>query len=253
MNNLYLNFHTLIFNIVFTMVLILPSQGQNSNLKTDYYNWFDEIISTSNTGLFKGTEYFERFKSTNERHQYFNTDNFSMGSVVFDGHYYFNIPLKYDVFDEKLLIKDPNTLNAPIIELEKNKISEFTIDNHKFINILISENHKNEVTGFFEILYVVDSLKLYKKYQKEIIRKTDEKVISYQFKDRFLHVVGFKDAHYKVKKSNELNAVFTNYKKDIKQLSIKHKAIRKSDPDSYMLIILKELYNIINTNTSLVK
>ena len=257
MNNLYTNFHTLIFSLAFTISLTTPSESQNNTAKSDYYNWFDKVISKSNTGLFKGTEYFERFKSINERHQYFSTDNFSLGSVVFDGQSYFNIPLKYDVFDGKLLIQDLNTLNAPIIELEKNEISEFTIDNHKFINILTNKNDKNndknKVTGFFEILYEVDSLKLYKKYEKEIIRNTDEKVISYQFKDRFSHVVSYKNANYKVKKANELNGIFTDYKKDIKQLSKKHKAIRKSDPDTYMLAILKELHIIINTNTSLAK
>jgi hypothetical protein len=137
--------------------------------------------------------------------------------------------------------------------LEIDKIIEFTINNHKFINILTNENDKNTFKGFFEILYESDSLRLYKKHQKEIIRKTDEKIVTYQFKDKFSHVVSYKNLNYKLKKTNDLNTIFTNYKKEIKQLSKKHNAIRKSDPDNYMLAILKELHTIINTNNSLVK
>ena len=253
MNNLFTNPCTLISSIVFCLSLTSPLESQNNALKADYYNWFDEVIGKSNTGLLKGTEYFERYRSINGRHQYFNTDDFNAGSVIFDGQHYFNIPLKYDVFEEKLLTKDPNALNAPIIVLEIDKIIEFTINNHKFINILNNENDKNTFKGFFEILYESDSLRLYKKHQKEIIRKTDEKIVSYQFKDRFLHIVNYKNFNYKLKKANDLNSIFTDFKKDIKHLSIKHKAIRKSDPDNYMLAILKELYTIINTNNSLVK
>lgn len=253
MNNLFTNHYTLISSIVFCLSLTSTLESQNNALKADYYNWFDEVIGKSNTGLLKGTEYFERYRSINGRHQYFNTDDFNIGSVIFDGQHYFNIPLKYDVFEEKLLTKDPNTLNAPLIELEIDKISEFTIKNHKFINILTNKIDKNIFTGFFEILYESDSLRLYKKHQKEIIRKTDEKIVTYQFKDKFSHVVSYKNLNYKLKKSNDLNTIFTNYKQEIKQLSKKHNAIRKSDPDNYMLGILKELHTIINTDTSLVK
>lgn len=222
--------------------------------KTDYYNWFDDIITKTNSGVFNGTEYFERFKGINERHQFFKTSSFSNGSIVFNGQLYFNIPLKYDVFDEKLLIKDPNTLNAPVIELDKNKISAFTINSHKFIHIF--HNEKSEVSGFFEILLEKEMLSLYKRHLKEKIRKSDEKVeylykqvAYYEFKDKYMHIVSYMGVHYIVKKSNDLNAIFIDYKTQLKTFSKKYKTIRKSDPDAYMKAILTDLHAIMITKT----
>ena len=189
--------------------------------KADYYNWFDEIVTKTNSGVFKGTEYFERFNRINERHQYFKTSSFSNGSVVYNGQLYFNIPLKYDVFDDKLLIKDPNTLNAPVIELDKNKISSFIINSHKFIHV--HHNEKSEVSGFLEILLEKEMLSLYKKHLKKNIRKSDEKVeylykqvAYYEFKDKYVHIISYKGVHYKVKKANDLNAIFIDYKTQLK-------------------------------------
>ncbi len=248
------NYHILIVSTCLSIALPTSLESQNDTMKTDYYNWFDEIVGKSNSGIFKGIEYFERFKRINDRHQYFKTYNFRNGSVVFDGQYYFNIPLKYDVFDEKLLIKDPNTLNAPIIALDNSNISEFTIDSHKFIQV--PRNEKNEISGFFEILLEKDSLSLYKKHLKEIIKKSDEKVAyldkqvaSYQFKDKHVYIVSYKDIHYKVKKASDLSVIFIDHKTEIKTISKKYKAIRKSDPDGYMNAILTDLHTIITTKT----
>ena len=143
MKKLITNLHILIIITSLSIVIPISLESQKDMSKADYYNWFDDIVTKTNSGVFKGTEYFERFNRINERHQYFKTSSFSNGSVVYNGQLYFNIPLKYDVFDDKLLIKDPNTLNAPVIELDKNKISSFIINGHKFIHVF--HNEKSEV------------------------------------------------------------------------------------------------------------
>lgn len=242
------------------MVLPLSLESQNNQTNPDTYNWFDEIVGTTNSGIFEGTQYFERYKRIKERHQFFKTYTFSTGSVVYNDQSYFDILVKYDVFDEKLLVQDLNTLNAPVVELDKNKISEFEIGNHKFIHLNRDQKSKNEVSGYFEILLKKETFGLYKKHLKEIIRKSDEKVdyldkqvASYQFKDKQMHFVHYNETYYKVKKANDLNAIFLNLKTEIKSFSKKYKTLRKSDPDGYIMSILEDLNAVMSANNQSVQ
>ena len=116
------------------------------------------------------------------------------------------------------------------------------------------------MSGFLEILLEKEILSLYKRHLKKNIRKSDEKVeylykqvAYYEFKDKYVHIVSYKGVHYKVKKANELNAIFIDYKTQLKTFSNKYKNIKKSDPDGYMKAILTDLNAIMITKTILAK
>lgn len=208
------------------------------------------MIGNTNSGIFKGTVYVERYIVLNERHKFFKKPNFIVGSVEYDGQPYFNIHLKYDLFDDELLVGNLDLIGSPVIQLDKDKITQFIIDEHKFENIHVTENKNNSLSGFFEVLIKNDVMILYKRHGKKIIRKANKKIRYYEFKDNNLYYVYYNDSYFRLKKINDLNAIFPNYKTQLKNIYARYKSIRKTHPDTYMKSILMDLYSVMFSNNN---
>jgi len=212
--------------------------GQDSEGERGKYQWFDDIIGETNSGIFKGILYENEYRVINERHQFFESKDFKPGSVVYYGQQYFDVSLKYDMYLDNLLGINYELANEPAMVFDKNGVDKFSIGNTHFENI--SHRIASEDAGFFEVLLKNDSLKLYKKYQKKIFKRTDEQVIYYEFKDGYSYLLYLYDSYYPFKKVKELNRIFPKYRKELKLISKKHSALKKSNTDDYAKMVLKD-------------
>jgi len=232
--------------------IFLPSivHSQEKPTITSYYNLFDQLIGKTNSGVFNGIVYVEQYKVINERHKFFSAPNFTNGSVVYDKQPYFNLLLKYDLFDDELLTNNLERIGSPIIQLDKEKITDFTIEDHRFINIDFNIKNNESLSGFFEVLLKNDSLTLYKRHEKKIIRKANKKIRYFEFKDNNSYYIHYNNTYNLLNKTKDFNAIFPNYKTQLKNVFGRYKSIRKEDADSYMISIIKELFIIMKSNNN---
>jgi hypothetical protein len=232
---------------LFCVVLPSPIFGQVPKDNPSTYIWFDGMIGQTNSGIFEGVAYAEEFRVINEKHQFFKEPYFVLGSVVYDGQSYFDVALRYDVYNDQLSIKNKKLGRLPIMVLDKEKVVGFNIGQHQFKH-LSSKEARGNITGFFEVLMKKDSLTLFKKHRKKPFKRTDEEVLYYEFKDNYTYHLKWGPDFYVLNKASDLNGIFPKYRKEVKALRNRYASLRKSSPDTYMNSILSDLSALISTD-----
>ena len=193
----------------------------------------DQIIGQENTGLYNGTKYIELYRTINERHKFFKSSEFLLGSLVYSGQYYSNVNLKYDLDADDLLLDISYIRKFPILKLYKSRISEFSLDGKEFINI---GTHTSDITkGFHEVLWNSDDLKLLKKHKKEKLKRFSTKLVHYEFFDENSYFFEYKNVFYPLNKRGDLLKVFPEFRKEINQLYNK-RLVKINPKDNYILI-----------------
>lgn len=101
--------------------------------------------------LYNGSKYLPPEHEL-EEHPYFISPDWLDGSVYYDGEYFSNVPLMYDLFNQMLITEHGASGHA--MRLVEEKIKYFTIDSHYFERI-INDSVGNSLpeTGFYEVLY----------------------------------------------------------------------------------------------------
>ncbi len=129
-------------------------------------------------GLYNGIYYKEYVLHQNDEGQpYFETDQWVEGELFYNGVHYENIPLLYDVVNDKIIID-----HSVKLELISEKIKYFVIQEHRFV--LLTANANSPIhTGFFELVYDGQS-KLYAKWQKKRIEVIASRELQVRYEDQ---------------------------------------------------------------------
>ncbi len=158
-----------IFIVVFLSFSLYTSRlNCQTNIENqNYYTWFDQVVGIENTNLFNGTRYFKKYRTEDGMHEFFKDDAFVLGSVTFDGQNYFNIPLKYDIYEDEIIANLKSTYGQTILRLNKAFISKFLIYNEQFMFISV-KNKEVYLNGFYEDAYSDNHISLYIQHNKEL-------------------------------------------------------------------------------------
>lgn len=229
------------FALFWTLSFLIPmnTNGQDYGAGKGKYQWFDDILGDTNSGIFKGILYVNEYRVVNDRHQFFESEDFKSGSVVYYGQEYFGVFLKYDVYLDNLIGVNYELANEPAMVFDKNGVAKFSIGNNNFEKV--SNEAISEEAGFFEVLLRDKSLTLYKKHGKKLFKRTDEQLIYYEFKDNFSYFLEMNSTFRSFKKAKELQRIFPEHKKRIKESLQLRSSLRKSSHDDYVKKVLLDI------------
>ena len=228
--------------VILLFFLNYPLFGQQS-ADAEPYKWYDQLIGQTNSGVFKGIRYTNEYRTINEKHQFFKTIDFRTGSVGFNGQDYFELLLRYDVYLDELLVVNDALPNKPILVLDKEGVTNFTLDGHSFDYLQVNSSEEID-SGFYEVLFNLNSCLLYKKYRQKIYKRTDAQNLYYEFKDSHSYVLYSGGKYFAFKKTKELNRVFPQYKKNLRLIEKEHDSLEKSDTDEYIQAVLTDLLSL---------
>lgn len=227
-------------------MLLLNNQLLNAQEARDSiiaYTWFDSMIGQENTGLFDGIEYIEEHVTINDKQKFLGSVLFLPGSVVYRNEPYYNIELKYNVFDDLLLVKNRR---GEAIELHKNRIKRFEIAGKTFENI--RDTLEGNASGFYEVLLDTPQIELLKKHRKKRSKFLDRAFTYYEFTDGTPLYVIFNNGDYSpVNSRREVIRAFPQKAAQIRDFYRSHRAIAEMDRDQFMLQLLREL-NVASKN-----
>lgn len=248
MKNTYSLFFLSLILIVLTRYSSQAQQLQAQQEQAAYLNWFDKQVGLENTVLYEGIVYREMYRTINDKVKFYKTGEWLSGSVVYAGQLFSNLRLKYDVFEDQLLIKKLDRLGGGPMLLFKDKVSSFIIDGTEFVNI---NNPKidRSFNGYFELLWSNDIRLLAKHRKNDFIRK-DRSASYYEFIDRdkeYMLEVG--NNHYPINKKRDLQQLFPDLKKDIDSFYQKNKRLRSRDIDAFMISLVQTLEDQMNRGT----
>lgn len=184
--------------------------------ESDYHNWFDSITGIENSEPHQGVIYVDRHRTKGKKTKFFPKPDFVLGSIVFDGQPYFDLNLKYDVYDDELLMRVDRLLGGSILQLYKTKIDRFSIGGHDFIKI----DGSKLKSGFYEISVEKPFFSLLKKHRKNPIEQLGKKLIFYDFEDGnkecFLY---YRQNYHPIKKVSDLVGLFPEYEEQLKSFN----------------------------------
>ena len=201
------------------------SNGQPANDSTFYTNALNNVKANYFTAVkekahvYNGIEY--DYFGSKAKGSPFLIDTMHMGSVFYDGILYEGVPLRYDMVNDLLLLKylrDNNTL-----QLIKNKVNYFTIQQHTFINVAENNQNKNEDFGFYELLYKTKSMLVLAKRVKKLLETTNPEDKGGTFVQYDQYFIYRDDKFFPVSTANELVDILKDKSGEVKKFIKTHK------------------------------
>jgi hypothetical protein len=233
----------LITFLVTTVAFTKAQENKKENLEI-----FDEIIGPENTKLYNGKRYYNIYKSTLDNHNFFKQPNYHKGNVFYDGQYFINVDLKYDVFTDKLIYKPTGEKSFLNIELIENKIDSFSFYKHKFINSAVLEQNKGLVSGLLEVIYTSPTIKLYAKRRKTVTERIKQTQLTHIFYKADRYYLLYNNVLYEIDASKDLRKIFLSLSKDIKKGAKANKRKFKNDDEGLYLYLINLINFKLNTN-----
>jgi len=222
-------------------------QGQDE--RTDKYAWFDNMIGQTNSGVFKGVVYDKEFRVINDKHQFFQDSDFIIGDVVINQQSYLGLQLRYDVYHDQLVVDNFEVIGPSEMILDKNKVSAFQLGKHVFEKVNALNIKGTRLSGFVEVLVSTDMLILLKKHKKKILKKTEDDIVFFEFKDLQQYFVRNDNEYYPIKKSTDLIALFPEHKRSLKQIHDEHALLKKTDTDRYFEAIVLDFAEVLRSTS----
>jgi hypothetical protein len=145
---------------------------------------------------------------------YFPSDQFTRGSVVYNGIFYDSVTLKYDDLQQFLILLKDGYEMAMINE----RVSSFDIGGNTFLRLMADSAHSGiPATGFYQLLYDGPSsvIKRTTKYIREETFATDG-VPRYMVTDE-AYYIRRGQIFMRVKTVESLPNIFSDHKKELKR------------------------------------
>lgn len=222
-----------------------PLPAQEVQDSTAAFKWFDAVVGVENTGLLNGIEYIEQHVSVNDRQKFLGSVLFTRGSVVYNGQPFYDVEMKYNVYDDVLLLRGIG--NKPL-QLHKSRVREFSINGLHFLNI--REDSTAAVNGFHEVILDTDTLTLLKKHTKKRKKYLDRSFTYFEFEeDTPRYAFGYKGVYHPANSRREVINAFPDHAPDIRKFYREERSRAKSNPDLFMTNLSKRLNQLTSSNT----
>ena len=217
---------------------LLTSQSQVQEV--DGYLWFDSMVDAKSTNLYNGVIEVEQYRMTKGNDKFYQTRSFQLGTLYYDGQPYHFVQLKYDLYEDVLLINGGNTLR-----LENDRVDRFFIGDVEFVKLEPKGTQNLNTEGFFELLMDTPEYKFYKKHRKTKTDRLGDRLIYHDFSDDHRYLILYQNEYYRVGNKNDIIDIFPSYEAQLNEHSRKSSgAISQED---YMLFLLERVNELVAT------
>ncbi len=233
----------------FLFLGILCSHAQELNTKSEKLTFFDSLVGLQSTKLYNGNRYYDLYKISEDNHNFFNSPEYVKGDLIYDNEPFYNIDIKYDAFKDVLVSKLNDEKSFVNLELIKQKVKQFTINTHHFINVDYILKSK-DLSGFAEQIIANNNFTFLIKRKKEVRERIKGEKLVYIFYETNLYFLYLKGKVYKIKSYKSLRKRFPDYEDAINVYYESNRLLAKSNTYEFMVGLSKRLDETI-TNSSL--
>lgn len=142
--------------------------------------------------LYNGKQYFV-YDSREVEHQFFLTEQWTMGSVFYDGQQFKQVPLLYDIVKDQLVARYRHGFGD--VTLQSPKVRSFILAGHNFMRVEADTGRVEGLrTGFYDQLYTGKTKVLARRRKERLPQLSETKItIEFPVKDQ-LYI--YKDGEY---------------------------------------------------------
>ncbi|MGB7842295.1 MAG: hypothetical protein WBL21_05860 [Salinimicrobium sp.] len=216
-----------------------------SGVLKEAYTGFDATIGIQNTEIFTGLEYIEEHRMINEKDKFFGENRFRPGTVFYNGEPYFNIPIKYNIFNDVLLVQLPNQRGKSEFKLLPNRLQGFGLDSHYFVNVWDKDN---DFSGIYELIFRSHHIKVLKKYRLNMNKVSGRQLVHYEFEpERPKYYFSIDGNYFKLNRENLLRS-FPDNRSFIRKSYHKFKKREREQKDEVLAMMFENLFKLSNEN-----
>lgn len=214
--------------------------------QTDDFAAYDNATGKLNAAIYNGPIYINPYRLDQNTHQYFGDNTFRKGSVIYNNQPYLVDGLKYDSYQNKLILQSIGDYNNIAIDLIVGKILAFSIENKNFVRLDSVGSSSLSKNQFFEEIVVNPNTKIYvrqHKTRKEIFKGD-------LIMDRFTpanEYYLFTDGKFvTINSKRDAIAAFPDLKRKINDYAAGNRQLSKSDRSTYMENLLRYIGTLKN-------
>ncbi|PRX54697.1 hypothetical protein [Flagellimonas meridianipacifica] len=231
----------------FSLFLGFLVVAQNNKTEViEGYVAFDAVVGIENTDLSQGVLYLEKYRTINDKKQFFKSSDFEKGDIWYKGQPYYEKPLKYDAHHDQILvqIQSQSTGQRATLQLFKSEIDSFNLLEHRFIHLNPSKENESLTAGFYESLYQKEELRLFVRHSKNRVQLKGKSFVYYEFPEfKKQYLLSSNKEFYSLNSKKEILEAFKIDKKDLnpiyKELKRKYK-----DQNKFMVELVKQIGSI---------
>ncbi|MBZ9779495.1 hypothetical protein LB452_11240 [Psychroflexus sp. CAK8W] len=234
------------YSILLILFISLTSFGQSYS-NTEIYSWYDTQTGIQNSKLLRGVEYIEEHRMINENHKFLESNEFQKGVLVYDGQLFNEVTLKFNIYDDILLIYLQYEQRNLFFELFSDKVNNFQLHGHEFS--YIKTDNDSSILGFYEIISEEGDFKIFKKHIKDRTERRDKRLAYFEFyAAKPAYVFEYNGEFYDLNKRRDLFSRFPDRKKEIKDFYRDFKKQSRNNPDEFMERLAEKM-SILLSNT----
>ncbi len=205
------------------MIFSLGCFSQNKNL----VKLNDSLVGNENLAYYNGVAYYNKYQNTSRNTSQFLENKYNKGILQYNNQTYYDVNMKYDVFEDLLLFK-PTSQLAIETSFITAQVDYFTIKNRKFKKLeTITDSIKN--VGYFEENEINEKSTLYIKHKKteKVDSRSDN--LSYVFYDYKIYYLFYNNKLEEISSKNSIIHLFPNLKKEIKKFYKENQNLKETN------------------------
>lgn len=194
---------------------------------------YEDFISI-HSGLINGSEYSEP-PLNDERFPFYKQVDWMSGEVTYNNERYTDVSMMYDLLSDNLIAENP--VNGQEIQLVKARVSAFTLDGDRFVNIRSQHLAGLPEEGFYQLLYDGKSTVMVK-HLKIFEEKIEDRLVVFYYKEKRRIYVRIGDSYVKVSRKGDLLKLFGEKKDEVRSYMRKNKVkISRQNPSSFSALV----------------
>lgn len=223
------------FSISFASVAVSQTLKQDSTLspieKTEAF--FNTYIKQQSR-LLNGPAFPGYGSSVQGSANFQDLTTFSKGDVIYDGIRFNNIPLMYDLYEDKVIsLVTPSAMFCLISE----KVSDFYLNNHHFKYINVLDTTTSIIRpGFFDVIYDGNA-KILAKRVKKVQLTTNSQNLGYYFVPKTTYYLVRNDKYEVISGESSFMNLFKDKKNELKKHLKENKIKFKKQPEEAMILL----------------
>lgn len=207
-------------------------------------NQHDMVIGKGNLSLFNGSVHINKDVTVGDQTRYLYPD-FHSATVYYERQPYYHIQIKYDIYNDILVLQPTNSSSAIGINAITEKVDSFYLEKKEqlFLN-LRKLNIAGAASGYYECILPRRKIELYVKHFKTLnnIELTeDEALLDYKYGTRFYMV--YEQHIYNLDGMKSVVDLFPEWSSKIEGFYESHTRQEKKEE----LLFYKDLISWLNT------
>ena len=222
--------------------------GQNLPDTSFIKSAFENSVTIHNKAIegqdafYNGSQYAEPAQTKDGDHPFFISDDWTFGSITFDGQFFENVPLLYDITNDYVVSESPS---GDMYVVAGHYLSSFTLGDHYFEKLNSKEvTNFSSKPGYYEIVYNGPS-KVISRHDKTTQRSYSDKKVIIHFIEKSQYFIRKNNTFHSVKSKSSVLKIFSD-KKNLLRSYIRSEGLNFSRSRNESLAKIAAYYDQLN-------